>query len=99
MMTLVKGFAEVCCFPCGSSTLIALGDTMVDVIIKKISSRKIRSVMDAILKLGDILALRFNTPLILNSLINHFAGSFNKSMNAIVLASILLTTPSINVTR
>ena len=32
MMTLVKGFAEVCCFPCGSSTLIALGDTMVDVI-------------------------------------------------------------------
>ena len=67
MMTLVKGFAEVCCFPCGSSTLIALGDTMVDVIIKKISSRKIRSVMDAILKLGDILALRFNTPLFFNS--------------------------------
>ena len=48
MMTLVKGFAEVCCFPCGNNTLIALGDTMVDVIIKKISSRKIRSVMDAI---------------------------------------------------
>ena len=41
--------------------------TMVDVIIKKISSRKIRSVMDAILKLGDILALRFNTPLSFNS--------------------------------
>ncbi|EDO53233.1 hypothetical protein BACUNI_03248 [Bacteroides uniformis ATCC 8492] len=40
---------------------------MVDVIIKKISSRKIRSVMDAILKLGDILALRFNTPLSFNS--------------------------------
>ena len=35
--------------------------TMVDVIIKKISSRKIRSVMDAILKLGDIFALRCNT--------------------------------------
>ena len=31
-MTLVKGFAEVCCFPCGNNTLIALGDTMVDVI-------------------------------------------------------------------
>ena len=67
MMTLVKGFAEVCCFHCGNNTLIALGDTMVDVIIKKISSRKIRSVMDAILKLGDILALRFNTPLSFNS--------------------------------
>jgi hypothetical protein len=67
MMTLVKGFAEVCCFPCGNNTLIALGDTMVDVIIKKISSRKIRSVMDAMLKLGDILTLRFNTPLFFNS--------------------------------
>ena len=41
--------------------------TMVDVIIKKISSRKIRSVMDAMLKLGDILTLRFNTPLFFNS--------------------------------
>ena len=33
----------------------------VDVIIKKISNRKMTSVMDAILKLGDILALRCST--------------------------------------
>ena len=67
MMTLVKGFAEVCCFHCGSSTLTALADTMADVILKKISSRKTRFVMDAIMILGDILALRFNTPLSFNS--------------------------------
>ena len=50
-----------CCFPCGSNTLIAFGDTTVEVIIKKINSRNITSVMDAILKLGDIFALRCNT--------------------------------------
>jgi hypothetical protein len=61
-MTRVSGLAEVCCFPCGNSTLIALGDTTVEVIIKKISNKKIRSVMEAILKLGDIFALRFNMP-------------------------------------
>ena len=75
---------------------MALGDTIVDVIIKKINSRKIKSVMDAMLKLGDILALRFNTLLITNY---YLAGSLSKSMNAIVLDSILLTTPSINVTK
>lgn len=47
--------------------LDSVGRSMVDVIIKKISSRKIRSVMDAMLKLGDILTLRFNTPLFFNS--------------------------------
>ena len=57
----VKGLADVCCFPCGSNTLIAFGETTVDVIIKKISNRKMTSVMDAILKLGDILALRCST--------------------------------------
>ena len=56
------------CFPCGSNTLIAFGETTVDVIIKKISNRKMTSVMDAILKLGDILALRCNT---LSSIINY----------------------------
>ena len=61
MITLVSGLADVCCFPCGSNTLIAFGDTTVDVIMKKINSRNITSVMDAILKLGDILALRCNT--------------------------------------
>ena len=39
---------------------MALGETMVDVIIKKMSSRKMRSVIDAILKAGDIFALRFS---------------------------------------
>ena len=39
---------------------MALGDTMVEVIMKKISSRKMRSVIEAMLKAGDILALRFN---------------------------------------
>ena len=61
MITLVSGLADVCCFPCGSNTLIAFGDTTVEVIIKKINSRNITSVMDAILKLGDIFALRCNT--------------------------------------
>ena len=63
-----KGLADVCCFPCGSNTLIAFGETTVDVIIKKISNRKMTSVMDAILKLGDILALRCST---LSSIINY----------------------------
>ena len=40
---------------------MALGDTTVEVIMKNISNRKMRSVMDAMLKVGDILALRFNT--------------------------------------
>ena len=35
MITRVSGFAEVCCLPCGSNTLMALGDTMVEVIIDK----------------------------------------------------------------
>ena len=42
-------------------------DTTVEVIIKKINNRNITSVMDAILKLGDILALRFNAILIVIS--------------------------------
>jgi hypothetical protein len=60
MTTRVSGLADVCCFPCGRSTFIAFGDTTVDVIIKNISSRKMTSVIDAMLKLGDILALLFS---------------------------------------
>ncbi|MEI3074357.1 MAG: hypothetical protein V8T40_08885 [Phocaeicola vulgatus] len=60
MITLVSGFAEVCCLPCGSNTLMALGDTMVEVIMKNISNRNMMSVIDAILKLGDILCLLFS---------------------------------------
>ena len=54
------GFVVVFSFPCGSNTLIEFGDTIVEVIMKKISNRKITSVMDAMLKLGDILDLLFN---------------------------------------
>jgi len=63
-MTLVSGLAEVCCLPCGNNTLIALGDTTVEVIIKNISNRNMTSVMEAILKLGDTLFLLFNPTLL-----------------------------------
>ncbi|EFG18779.1 hypothetical protein M099_2774 [Phocaeicola vulgatus str. 3975 RP4] len=39
---------------------MALGDTMVEVIMKNISNRNMMSVIDAILKLGDILCLLFS---------------------------------------
>ena len=95
MMTRVNGFADVRCFPCGSNTLIALGDTMVEVIMKNISNKNMMSVMDAILKLGDILFLLFN------AIRDYFcwSGSFNKSINAMVRASIWLTTLSTRVTK
>ena len=84
MITRVSGFADVCCLPCGSNTLIALGETMVEVIIKNISNKNMMSVIDAILKLGDILFLLFN------AITDYFfcSGSFSKSINAMVLASI-----------
>ena len=94
MITRVSGLADVCCFPCGSNTLMALGDTIVEVIIKNISNKNMISVMDAILKLGDILCLLFN------AIRSYFcSGSFNKSMKAMVRASIWLTTLSTRVTR
>ena len=68
---------------------MALGETTVEVIIKNISNRKMRSVIDDILKLGDIFCLRFNAIAYQFSL-----GSFIKSINAIVRASIWLTTLS-----
>lgn len=73
---------------------MALGDTTVEVIIKNISNRNMMSVIDAILKFGDIFVLLFN------AMANYFcAGSLSKSMKASVLASILFTTPSTKVTR
>ena len=83
MITRAIGLAEVCSEPWGRSTLMAFGDTMVEVIIKNISSRKIRSVMDDMLKLGDIFCLLFNAIRVYFSV-----GSFNKSMKASVRASI-----------
>ena len=55
MDTLVLAFAEVWLLLCGSSNFNALGLTKVEVITKKISNRNIKSVMDDILKLGEIL--------------------------------------------
>lgn len=62
---------------------MALGDTIVEVIIKNISNRNIKFVIDDILKLGDIFCLLFNA-------IPYFilSGSFSKSMKAMVRASI-----------
>lgn len=77
------GLAEVCSEPCGRSTLMAFGDTMVEVIIKNISSKKIKSVIDDMLKLGDIFCLLFK------AIRDYFSvGSFSKSMKANVRASI-----------
>lgn len=68
---------------------MAFGDTIVEVIIKNISNKNIRSVIDDILKLGDIFCLR------LSDISNYFSvGSFSKSIKAIVRASIWLTTLS-----
>ena len=44
---------------------MALGDTMVEVIMKNISNRKMMSVMDAMLNSGDIFVLRFSPIIIL----------------------------------
>ena len=55
MITRARGFAEVCCLPWGSNTLIALGVTMVEVIMKNINNKKMISVIEAMLKEGDIL--------------------------------------------
>lgn len=62
---------------------MAFGDTMVEVIIKNISSKKIKSVIDDMLKLGDIFCLLFK------AIRDYFSvGSFSKSMKASVRASI-----------
>ena len=88
MMTLAKGFAEVCCELCGNSTLMAFGLTIVDVIIKNISSRKMMSVIDDMLKCGDILFFLF-------SISYSPAFSTKSRMND----SILFVIPSTFVTR
>ena len=95
MITLVSGRAYVCCLPCGSNTLMALGDTIVEVIIKNINNKNMMSVIDAILKLGDIFCLLFS------AIRAYFccSGSFNKSIKDMVRASIWLTTLSTRVTR
>ena len=59
-VVLAEAFAWVCLLPCGSSTLMALGDTIVLVIMKKISSRKMMSVIDDMLKSGLVFVLRLS---------------------------------------
>ena len=60
MYTLVSGFSVACELLCGKSSLMALGVTTVDVIIKKIKSRNTKSVIEDILKLALALFLFFN---------------------------------------
>ena len=62
---------------------MAFGETIVEVIIKNISSRKMRSVMDDMLKPGDIFCLLFSAIRVYLSF-----GSFSKSIKAMVRASI-----------
>jgi hypothetical protein len=54
------GFAEVCLLPCGNSTFMALGVTIVDVIIKNINNRNMMSVIDDIEKASIVLVFLFN---------------------------------------
>ncbi len=56
----MSGFAAVCFCACGKVTLMALGITTVEVTIKKMSSRKMTSVIEAMLKFSDTLVLLFN---------------------------------------
>jgi len=58
------------------------------VTMKNISNRKTISVIDDILKAAFTLLLRFNAILF----VFNYAGSFNKSINSEVVASILKTT-------
>ena len=59
MVTRVSGLAEVCCLLCGSKILMALGCTTVDVIMKKISSKKMTSVIDDMLNAASALVCLF----------------------------------------
>lgn len=55
MVTRVRGLAEVCCLLCGNNILMALGCTTVEVIIKKMSNKKMTSVIDDMLNEASIL--------------------------------------------
>jgi len=76
----------------GNSKGIALGLTKVDVRIKKISSRKTKSDMEAVLNS----ALRLFLNLI--AIAVYFTGSCNKSINSVARASRIKTTFSIRAT-
>lgn len=59
MLTVVKGFAAVWFSLLGKSNFKALGCTIVEVTIKKMSNRKTMSVIEDILNEASILVLRF----------------------------------------
>ena len=54
------GLAAVCFCACGKVSLIAFGTTTVEVTMKKISSRKMTSVIEAMLKASLTLVFRFS---------------------------------------
>ena len=55
MITRAKGFADVCLLPWGSNTFMALGVTIVDVIMKNINNKKMISVIDDIENVSIVL--------------------------------------------
>ena len=74
-----------------------LGKTIVEVIIKKMSNRKMTSVIDAMLNVASILCLRFSAMVVSPS--GYSAGSLSRSINSIVLDSSWFITPSTRDTR
>lgn len=77
----------------GSSIFNAFGAISVEVSIKKISSRKTISVIPDMAKLASTRFLGFS------AMVFYFAGSFSRSINSDVPASILLITLSTLATR
>ena len=60
MIIRANGFADVCLLPCGKSTFMALGVTIVDVIMKNINNRKIISVIEDIEKVSIVFVFLFS---------------------------------------
>lgn len=77
----------------GSSNLMALGATKVEVSMKKISRRKTKS------DIADVLNSIFCLFLLLIAMVSYFAGSLSTSMNSVLFASSRFTTLSIFATR
>ena len=67
MMTLVKGFAEVCCFPLRQQYLDSVGRYHGRCYHKENQQQENQVRHGRHAELGDILTLRFNTPLFFNS--------------------------------
>ena len=87
------GLAAVWLLLLGRSSFSALGLISVDVTMKKISNKNTISVMDDMLKAALTLFLVFR------AIFSYLIGSFNRSINSVVVASILKTTFSTLATR